>query len=193
MNAKHRLALFYGTQLTSSQALQMIDSDINYTCMKTYGCDIHNVLTIIPIREFKSRGCDVPFKLMELGMDTIDLLETQVLREMICVYGAEVIKSTFITTHEDAVSISGTEACDILGLTLEHLLKLCKGHAHSAEMVLGNLTSVDKMLTQVPIRTLLDTGIQSSALKRVGISINTLTDKMCASSTDLSALGIKIV
>lgn len=161
--------------------------------MKTYGCDIHNVLTIIPIREFKSRGCDVPMKLLELGMDTIDLLETKVLREMICVYGTEAIKSAFIQTHEDAVSISGTEACEILGLTLENLLVLCKGHAHSAELVLGNITNVNQVLAQVPMCILLDTLIKSPALKRVGISITTLTDKMCASSSNLLQLGIKAV
>jgi hypothetical protein len=193
MDAKRRLALFYGTQLTTSQALAMMDSEINYTCMKTYGCDVRNVLTIIPVQEFKMRGCDVPSKLMELGMDVLDLLEPNVLREMICAYGTEAVKSSFINTHEDAVSISGTEACDMLGFTLETLLTLCKGHAHSAEMVLRNITNVNHVLPQVPIRVLLDTSIQSCALKRVGVSIETLTDKMCATSANLSALGIKLM
>ena len=193
MNAKQRLALFYGTTVTSQQALQMSDADIHYACMKAYACDIHNCLSIIPIRTFYERGCDIPYKLMDLGMDSLDLLDSTILRELICVYGVASVRDCFVSTHEDAVCIAGTEACDLLQTSLELLLTLCANRAHSAELVLSSIPNVNIAIMSVPISTLVNTGVDAACLRRVGITLNTLTDTMHASAADLNALGVKFM
>ena len=104
-----------------------------------------------------------PAKLARLGIDALHLDDAAFAREACALYGAPALVDTFCTTIDDAIALAGSEAIDILGVSVEKLLQLCAGSPKAAAAVLA--AEEARGLAGVRAETLLDTGLRAKTLK----------------------------
>lgn len=121
------------------------------------------------LRFFRDAGVSSPAKLARLGVDALHLNECAFAREACALYGAEALVETFCNTADDAIALAGSDAFEILGLSIEKLLQLCAGSPKAAAAVLA--AEEARGLAGVRADTLLDTGLRAGTLKSLGIGL----------------------
>ncbi len=161
---RQKRILFKNTLLTTSTGA------ITYEEMVKAGVRAENLIACgLGLRFFHDAGVSSPTKLARLGVDALHLNEPAFAREACALYGAEALVDTFCNTVDDAIALAGSEAIDILGVSVEKLLQLCAGSPKAAAAVLA--AEEARGLAGVRADTLLDTGLRAGTLKSLGIGL----------------------
>jgi len=143
---------------------------IAYEGMVKVGVRAENIIASgLGLRFFFDRGVTTPSKLARLGVDALHLEDGAFAREACALYGAPALVETFCATVDDAVALAGTDAFDVLGLSVEALLQLCAGSPKAAAAVLA--AEEARGLAGVRAETLLDTGLRAGTLKSLGVGL----------------------
>ena len=143
---------------------------INFETLAKAGVRAENVIASgLGLRFFHDAGVSTPAKLARLGIDALHLDDAAFAREACALYGAPALVDTFCTTMDDAIALAGSEAIDILGVSVEKLLQLCVGSPKAAAAVLA--AEEARGLAGVRAETLLDTGLRAKTLKTLGIGM----------------------
>ena len=195
LSAKQRLAIFYNSALTPSEALAMDDAEINHSKMLAAGCDFQAIMSVLSVKQLNERGFRDPSDFRVLGMDILDLCETEWTRGLIELFCRNAVRAAFLQTGEDAALIAETEVCPLLEISLDALLALCKGCPMAAETVLrGWATRSPAAAIQIhtTVDRLIQTGLCADDLVRQGITIPVLVDGMRATSAQLMRLGLRV-
>ena len=103
-----------------------------------------------------------------LGVDALHFNDGAFAREACSLHGAEALLAALHDCRR-AIALAGSEAFDILGLSVEQLLQLCAGSPKAATAVLA--AEEARGLAGVRASTLLDTGLRAGALKALGIGM----------------------
>ena len=127
------------------------------------------VATGLGLRFFHEAGVSSPAKLARLGVDALHLNECAFAREACALYGAEALVETFCNTADDAIALAGSDAFEILGLSMEKLLQLCAGSPKAAAAAAA--AEEARGLAGVRADTLLDTGLRAGTLRSLGIGL----------------------
>ena len=166
---RQKRILFKNTLLTTSTGA------ITYEEMVKAGVRAENLIACgLGLRFFHDVGVSSPAKLARLGVDALHLNESTFAREACALYGAEALVNTFCNTVDDAIALAGSEAIDILGVSVEKLLQLCAGSPKAAAAVLA--AEEARGLAGVRADTLLDTGLRAGTLKSLGIGLMHVAD-----------------
>ena len=185
-----RLCIFYGSNATEVDALQVPQNCVTYETMQSRGCKYQSIAAAgLRIVELQRMGFASPLHLRQVGMDAIDLVDPLVVRDLVACFGADATKATFLASAFDAVALAGSDAERVLGITLDELLTHCAGEPTAAMAVLR--TASHPRLAETSISRLLDTGIRADALQRIGYNIVVLSVHAHATPKDLKALGYR--
>jgi hypothetical protein len=183
--AKRRLALVAGTGVQPKDVLEMADPDLNYDFLLKHSIPTANIRVggFTP-NMLHSRGAVDAESLEKLGFDAIHLLNTDFLNDAVATYGYGDIVATFLKTPYDAVALADTGVMQTLSLTIGRLMEECAGAPAEAVAVLAQLKSI----TDLPITTLLDTGIRGPQLSELGYSFAEVQRATGANNGQMSKL-----
>ena len=189
LGVKARLCLFHETGVTAEKALSLADEEITYDYLLQNGSNAVNILTAgLGPMDLKGRGADTAESLRKVGFDAVSLCDKAFANQASLAYGADSVKSAFIVSPQDAVSVAGSEAMHILDIGVESLLQVCAGAPLQAACVLKQLPR-GCSLKGVPANTLLDAGLRRQALMTLGYSVSQVVSQCSANSTQLAKLG----
>jgi hypothetical protein len=165
LTSKLRLALIAGTKVQPKDVLEMQDADINYNFLLKHQIPVTNIRVggFTPTM-LHARGALDAEALQRLGFDALHLLNTTFLNDAVAVYGSGDIVATFLKNPYDAVALADAGVMQTLSITIGRLMQECAGSPAEAVAVLQQLKSIDDL----PITTLLDTGIRGPQLAALG-------------------------
>ena len=193
---QQRIAIFYCTTLSIEEAFQLQDSDINYKLLHEKRCSPEALLLAgLTPQHLYIRGADTAIRLRSLGFDAIHLRDENFCRQAISAISAKAIADTFVQGVGSVISICGSSAPRLLGLSVENMLNQCVAQPHAAEIVLTasvEAASAVEALQGVAVDTLMATCIGSKALKRCGIRMAHLVRAISIDSHQLSLMGYEI-
>jgi hypothetical protein len=183
--AKRRLALVAGTGVQPKDVLEMADADINYGFLVKHEIPTANIRVggFTPSR-LHARGAVDAEALEKLGFDAIHLLNVDFLNDAVATYGYGDIVATFLKTPYDAVALADTAVMQTLSLTTGRLMEECAGAPSEALAVLAQLKSI----ADLPITTLLDTGIRGPQLVELGYGFAEVHRATGANSSQMGKL-----
>ena len=192
LTTKQRLCLFHGSDVTAEDALAMDDSDITHKLLSEKGIKANNIAAagIGPSRLHKM-GIESASQLRGMGFDALYLADPKFATEANLCFGSNEVKQAFLQGASDAVSIAGTDAMELLGVTVSDLMAVCAGAPTEAQAVLQQLP-LGSSLTGVSAATILDTGLRKSALMEMGYSLTTIAQQTKATGTELAKLGYSL-
>lgn len=189
LTAKQRLCIFNGTDVSAEQALGMEHEAITFSLLRQYRVTAENLIVAgIGPRKLKSMGMKTMDNMRDMGFDALHLADSKFASECVTAFGSQCVIDTFLCNASDAVSIAGTEAVAMLGLTTERLLSICAGAPLEARAVLEQL-SLGVSLSGVSCKTLLDSGIRKQALAELGYSLAAIATQTSADAASLQKLG----
>eukprot|EP00966_Prymnesium_polylepis_P049055 1135242-Prymnesium_polylepis.1 len=124
LSIRQRLALFHGTSVTAETALQFSDAEINAELLRKGGVTMNNMTAagVGPLL-LKRMGVESASELSDMGFDALHLSDTQFATEATSAYGAADVGEAFLRSASDAVAIAGSDAMDILGVSVQQLLE----------------------------------------------------------------------
>ena len=184
-----RVALFYGTTVTATDAVCMEDSEICYDMMLKAGVKATNIqVAAMGPMALAKRGFDSPGQLRTFGFDAGYLCDPGWCNEACMAYGRDALVAAFVVSAADAVAIAGSEATSLLSVTVSELLERCAGFPSEAQAVLQQLPQ-GISLRNVPARVLLDSGLRVNALRLCGYGLQSVVDQTGASGRELGKLG----
>ena len=187
---KQRLCMFYGSTLPPSEVVEVQTADITRDLLVSKRCDYQCIAAAgVSLTTLCSIGCSAPDDLRILGMDAIDVSDTDRAREMVRLYGADAVRATFLRTAEDAVALASTAAPETLGITLDHLLEQCVGQPTLARSVLESHPNLLSTLPSTSVRRILNTGMRAHSLAEAGASLGTCIEYLAPNTRDLQQLG----
>lgn len=193
-NDKMRLCAFYGSSLSTRDAVMVADQEINYEMLLTNGCSMQCLLAAnITPGELVKRGVDSPQKFKRLGLDALDLLDSSLTQDFIRLFGATAMRSAFVTSSQDVIALAGSRSSTFLRLTVDESLALCAGDPVAAQEYLSALGDRPCALRETSVRRLLDCGIRAGALTSLGIRGSTLLENLNPPPTpdQMTALGFE--
>lgn len=185
ITAKRRLALVAGTQVQPKHVLEMPDADINYNFLLKHNIPVSNIRVggFTPT-VLQARGAADAEALHTLGFDALHLLNTAFLNDAVSVYGHGDLVATFLKTPYDAVALADAAVMQTLSLTIGRLIEECAGSPAEAVAVLQQLKSI----TDLPITTLLDTGIRGPQLAELGYTYQEVQTATGANNAQMAKL-----
>ena len=188
LSPRQRFCLYHGTNMPPAQVMAVAEETMDSGHLLRYGVKAKNILSagLGPLW-LKKQGVEVG-TLPDLGFDSLHFSDERFALEAQSAYGAVPIRSTFLKTETDAVSMANHPAMDLLDISSEALLRLCAGFPVEAHAILKQLAP-EKALSGVSASTLLDTGIRSNALSDCGIAEDTLSNTCGCSAAELRKLG----
>lgn len=136
-------------------------------------------------------GINEPWQLRRLGFDALHLVDPIFCTEANAAFGAESVIEAFLTSASDAVALSGSEAVETLGITMEKLLKVCAG-APTEAMAVINQSKDQSPLRGVSVRVVLDSGLRATQLKAIGVNFAHVVQDMHANRDDIFKLGFTL-
>lgn len=165
LSPKQRLALVYGTTISTSTVLNMDDSEITYKFLVDNCVPPHNLAAagVTPL-VLKARGAADAACLLPLGYDALHLCDASFCDGMVAAFGAASVVAAFLQTPLDAVSLAGSCAVERLGLSQQRLLETCAGASIEAYAVLR----ADPRADGIRAATVLDTGLRARQLQELG-------------------------
>lgn len=191
LSVKARLCLFHETGVTAEQALSLPDEEITYDYLLRSGSKAVNILTAgLGPMDLKRRGAETAESLRKAGFDAVSLCDKTFANQALLAYGADSVKSAFIVSPQDAVSVASSEAMFILDVGVQSLLEVCAGAPVQAACVLNQLPR-GCSLKGVPAKTLLDSGLRRQALIALGYSVSQVVSQCNANAQQLAKLGFK--
>ena len=189
LDARSRVALFHGTNVTASGALELDDEAINYDSMLKSGVKVVNLLVAnLGPSKLQKRGFDTPMQLRTFGFDAGHLCDPSFCNECLVAYGRDAVVSAFVVTAGDAVALAGTESMLMLRISASDLLERCAGFPTEAISVLQQLPRGISLEGVTPL-TLLDSGLRVNSLKSSGYGLQSIVKQTGATATDLAKLG----
>jgi hypothetical protein len=192
LTTKQRLCLFHGSEVTAEDALAMEDSNITYTMLIEKGIKANNITAagIGPSRLYKM-GMENASQMRVVGFDALYLADPKFATEANLSFGSDDVKDAFLKGASDAVSVAGTDAMELLGMTVVDLMTVCAGAPTEAQAVLQQLP-LGTSLEGVSASTILDTGLRKAALMELGYSLTSIAQQTKANATELAKLGYSL-
>ena len=191
LSVKQKLALFLNTSLSSQDALKLTDDELTFETFVKHGVRATNI-SAAGLRMFalKNYGVKSPSQLRRLGYDALHLVDAVFASDVNAAFGAREVLKAFLHTPQDAVALAGSDAVDILNVTLELLLSTCAGSPLEASAVLEQQPS--RSLKGVRITTLLDTGLRAPQLKALGYNLASMRELHNSDGKLIAKLGFSI-
>mgnify|MGYP001370862020 CR=1 FL=1 len=192
LSVKQRLTLFHNTSLTAEQALSLPEGEITIDALLKNGVKAINIAASgIRFVQLKEMGANDASQLRRLGFDALHLVDPVLCGEASAAFGAKAIIETFLVTPQDAVALSGSEAVQLLNLSMNQLLEACAGSPTEAAAVLQQSTSKN-VLEGVDANVLLDTGLRAPQLKQVGLNLVSVSHLVNATRATTIKLGFSL-
>ena len=141
LSFRSRLVLLYHTEKSAVEALTMPEHEFTYELFLTHniGPSHFQVASVSP-GWLKRHGVDSAAKMKVLGYDALHLAACPVFcNEMVNEFGVESLREAFLTEPQDAVSLAGSHAIDMLGIATRQLLETCIGYPSHAVSALYQL------------------------------------------------------
>lgn len=191
LTPRERIALFLDSDLAEDYVLglPLISFDlVREHCASTDHLRAANLSVI----KYRRMGANTAGQMRLLGFDATDLRNEGFCVQMVNEYGAEAVQKAFVGTSSDVRKVAGSPAMDVLNLTLNWAVSMCQRDPINA---IGTLRAcikqlgVDGALMQLSMPTLVETGLRSVELTRLGITIDTLSSCMHATDEDLRTLN----
>lgn len=189
LTPRQKLTLFYGTNITAEQALQLSDADLNADFLRKSGVTVTNMTAagVGPLL-LKQMGVADAVSMRNMGFDALHLADIKFSTEATSAYGASSVVDAFLCSASDAVALAGGEPMEVLGVSAEQLLQACAGAPTEAQAVLQQLPE-GKALYGVSSKTLLDSGLRKAGLMQLGYSLAVVASQTNASTDALVKLG----
>ena len=188
--------MYHGTQMSMEEALSLEDAAINYDSLYKMRCTAEAILAAgLTPALLAHRGVNSARHLTSLGFDAIHLRNETFCRQTIAVIAAEDIRTHFIQTAGDAVSIAGTPAQRLLGMQCADLLGVCVAQPAEAEQVLRLIAEYkgpDCVLEGVSSECLLSTCIGAKALRRCGLTLAHVVRATSMTTNQLAMQGFEL-
>lgn len=192
LTARQRLTLFHNTSVSAEQALNLDISQISFQYLVSKNVPPVNIVSAgMKPHLLKKIGAETPGALRRIGFDALYLVDPIFCSEMNGAYGADAVVETFLATPADAVALAGSEAMDILNITLQQLLETCAGAPVEASTVLTQAWN-EQSTDSVVASTLLDTGLRAAQLKSIGFNIMSVQRLITPTNDEFQKLGFKI-
>ena len=189
LTARQKLTMFYGTGVTASEALSMDEENITFDIMIRSGVKAVNLKTAgIKVMTLKKHGVEQASQLRRLGFDALHLVDEKWCADACAAYGASNIISAFLVSPQDAVALSGSDAMKTLNISVNTLLEMCAGAPLEAASVLKQVVDPNP-LKDVLSSVLLDTGLRSQQLKKLGYNLFNLKEMSGLTSEEIRKLG----
>lgn len=189
LTTRQKLAMFYGTGVPASEVLSMDEEDITFDLMIRNGVKAVNLTAAgIKVITLKKLGVEQASQLRRLGFDALHLVDEKWCADACAAYGASNIISAFLVAPQDAVALSGSEAMKTLNISVNTLLELCAGAPTEAVAVLKQAPDPNP-LKDVHSSVLLDTGVRSQQLKKLGYNLFNLNQMSGLTPEDIGKLG----
>ena len=189
LDLRQRMTLFSGTGVPADVIVSTPSSELTFSLFIAKGVRAVNFCAagIRPLA-FKEFGIENASQMKQLGFDALHLVDPIFVEQACAAYGAEDLLRTFLVDASDAVAISGTEASDLLQVTMQQLLELCVGLPVEASAVLSQCKSKTP-LDGVFGTTLLDTGLRKAQLLTLGIDADTVRALNFSKPSDFNKFG----
>ena len=192
LSVKQRLTLIHNTSLTAEQALSLPEGEITIDALLKNGVKAINIAASgIRFVQLKEMGANDASQLRRLGFDALHLVDPVLCGEASAAFGAKAIIENFLVTPQDAVALSGSEAVQLLNLSMNQLLEACAGSPTEAAAVLQQSTSKN-VLEGVDANVLLDTGLRAPQLKQVGLNLVSVSHLVNATRATTIKLGFSL-
>ena len=196
LTIRQRIALYHGTKMQVGEACTLSNAAINYDSMYNMRCNPEAILAagITPLFLAK-RGVDTASRLRSLGFDAIHFRNEVFCRQAIAQIPVNELRSQFIQTAGDAVSIADTPAQRLLSMQTADLLRLCVGQPVEAEHILHDIamrTGAETLLDGVSADDVINTCIGAQALRRCGLTMPHLVRATSLTSNQLAMMGFDI-
>lgn len=190
LSEAQRLILFHGTTLSIDEAFAMDAADVTFDLMVAHGCTFDSIVAAnLQAPALCTAGFETPTHFKRVGMDALDLVDIGWTRSLVRLFGANAVRTAFVSTSGDAVAIVGTESARVLAVEIDCALELCAGDPRAAERVLTITPNMPAALAGTTIDRLLDTGMREHSLVRCGVSLGALTKHLKPTGAQLSQLG----
>jgi hypothetical protein len=192
LNARQKLALFYGHGVTNSELDNMADGELNFAFCLARGVTEANVLAAGLLgADLKRLGAAHPNDLRKMQIDALTLAqEPAFCQSLVEVFDCGQLRSAFLATAADAVCLAGEPAAYHIGATPTLLLKACEGHSAEAVAVIQQIGA--GMLDGVPADVLVDAKLNSDLLLGAGVKLNTILNGCSPTAIELQQLGFKL-
>lgn len=190
-----RLCVFDQTSVTPTRAMSLVDAAINFDFLRNAGVRATNLraASLSPL-DLHSRGATTADAFRTLGFCALDLMDVNYATQLIACFGAKEVSQTFVSTPSDALSIAGSEAVRMLGLTTQHLLECCIGAPTEAHGVLSEQSGgLSPPLEGVSATTLLDCGMRAAQLQALGLGLTVVAKHTGATAEQLRKMGFRLV
>ena len=173
-----KLCIFSGTAATKDQILNFDNQSIDYELMSQFKCHVRNALACVTVENLHSIGFTTPDHFKTLGMDALDLHETEWLYGMIACFGSDAVRNCFLQTPHDAVCISNESIGHVLNVTPNLLLTYCKNNPKAACEVLKSWGTTDTVTKYFhnKVQEFIDCRLSKRELDSVGINLIVLTN-----------------
>lgn len=167
----------------------MKDEEFTYEFIKANGIKTDNIVMAgIGPKKLKDMGLETPDQLRELGFDALYLTDPKFASECNSCFGSDVVLDAYLKSASDAVALAGSDAMNILGISVVDLLTACAGAPTEAFAVMQQLPLGNSLLG-VPASVLLDTGLRKAALMDLGYSLAVIASQTAADGSQLAKLG----
>lgn len=190
LDARERIALFLDSDLGDEYVLglPLITFDlVREHCASTDHLRAAN----LSVTKYRRMGASTPAHLQQLGFDATDLRNESFCVQMVNEYGEEAVQEAFIDTASNVCKIAGSPAMEVLKLSVNWAVAMCKSDPINAMSTLRaciKQTSVEVTLMQLSMPTLVETGLRCVELTRLGITVDVLSSCMHATDEDLRTL-----
>lgn len=145
-------------------------------------------LSVVKLRRM---GASTAGHLRQLGFDATDLRNEGFCVQVVNEYGEKAVQQAFLDTASNVRKVAGSNAMDVLKLSVNWMVSECKNDPVNASGTLRNIIKylgVESTLTQLAMPTLVETGLTSVELARLGVTVDYLTTCMHATDDDLRTL-----
>lgn len=192
LSTKQRLCLFHGSDVTAETALAMEDTEITHKMLVENNVKANNITAAgIGPSLLHKLGMESAAQLRGLGFDALYLADPKFATEANMSFGSHAVKKAFLCGASDAVAIAGSDAMQVLGVTVVDLISACAGAPTEAQAVLQQLP-LGISLEGVPAAAILDTGLRKSALVLLGYSLTNIVQQTDANAIELAKLGYSL-
>jgi len=190
LDARERIALFLDSDLAEDYVLglPLITFDlVREHCASTDHLRSANLSVI----KYRRMGAATAEQMRLLGFDATDLRDENFCVQMVNEYGEEAVQQAFVKTASSVRKIAGSPAMEVLKLTVNWAVSMCKSDPLNAISTLRACVEqmgVETILNQLSMPTLIETGLKSVELTRLGITVDLLSSCMHANDEDLRTL-----
>lgn len=190
-----RLALFANTNCNPGEALTFNNEHLTQDFLISAGVTWDNIsaarIDVATLKKVHKFEC--VDDLCRLKLDALELTDQDLMQQMINVYGVEDVRRVFASSPTDVATLIGTEGGAILGINVSEALDICAGYPTQAATVIRNAGALTKILPQLTVEQLLNSGLRRQGLLSLGLSSTVLINNLPVPPTakQIRELGIE--